>query len=90
MEALDKASFDPIFDLINGGLLAGVLLGLKRFINGLTDITGSGGGILDHLKDILDGIKSSLEAWQNNLKANTLLKIAGAMAILTAAVVALS
>lgn len=90
LEALDKMSFEPIFDLINGGLLAGVLLGLKRFINGLTDITGSGGGILDRLKEILDGIKGSLEAWQTSLKANTLLKIAGAMAILTAAIVTLS
>ena len=104
-EALDKASFDPIFDLINGGLLAGVLLGLERFINGLNDITGNGGGILDRLQEIfgdsfggildgvkgtLDGVKSSLEAWQSNLKAGTLLKIASAMAILTASIVALS
>lgn len=104
-EALDKASFDPIFDLINGGLLAGVLLGLERFINGLNDITGNGGGFLDRLQEIfgdsfggildgvkgtLDGVKNSLEAWQSNLKAGTLLKIASAMAILTASIVALS
>lgn len=90
LTAFDTASFDPILDLINGGLLAGILLGIKKFIKGLTELTGSGGGILDRLKDILDGIKSSIESWQSSIKAGTLLKIAGAMAILTAAIVALS
>ena len=90
LTAFDTASFDPILDLINGGLLAGILLGIKKFIKSLTELTGSGGGILDRLKDILDGIKSSIESWQSSIKASTLLKIAGAMAILTAAIVALS
>lgn len=90
LTAFDTASFDPILDLINGGLLAGILLGIKKFIKGLTELTGSGGGILDRLKDILNGIKSSIESWQSSIKAGTLLKIAGAMAILTAAIVALS
>lgn len=63
---------------------------MKKFINSLSEITENGGGILGSFKDILDGVKGSLEAWQSSLKAGTLLKIAGAMAILTAAIVALS
>lgn len=86
---VEKAS--PVFlDLINTGLFSAILIGVKKFINSLSEITENGGGILGSFKDILDGVKGSLEAWQSSLKAGTLLKIAGAMAILTAAIVALS
>ena len=90
LTAFDTASFDPILDLINTGLFSAILIGVKKFIDSLSEITKNGGGILGSFKDILDGVKGSLEAWQSNLKAGTLLKIAGAMAILTAAIVALS
>lgn len=90
LTAFDTASFDPILDLINTGLFSAILIGVKKFINSLSEITENGGGILGSFKDILDGVKGSLEAWQSSLKVGTLLKIAGAMAILTAAIVALS
>ena len=90
LTAFDTASFDPILDLINTGLFSAILIGVKKFIDSLSEITENGGGILGSFKDILDGVKGSLEAWQSNLKAGTLLKIAGAMAILTAAIAALS
>ena len=90
LTAFDTASFDPILDLINTGLFSAILIGVKKFIDSLSEITENGGGILSSFKDILDGVKGSLEAWQSSLKAGTLLKIAGAMAILTAAIVALS
>ena len=90
LTAFDTASFDPILDLINTGLFSAILIGVKKFINSLSEITENGGGILGSFKDILDGVKGSLEAWQSSLKDGTLLKIAGAMAILTAAIVALS
>ena len=90
LTAFDTASFDPILYLINTGLFSAILIGVKKFIDSLSEITENGGGILGSFKDILDGVKRSLEAWQSSLKAGTLLKIAGAMAILTAAIVALS
>lgn len=90
LTAFDTASFDPILDLINTGLFSAILIGVKKFINSLSEITENGGGILGSFKNILDGVKGSLKAWQSSLKAGTLLKIAGAMAILTAAIVALS
>ena len=90
LTAFDTASFDPISDLINTGLFSAILIGVKKFIDSLSEITENGGGILGSFKGILDGVKGSLEAWQSSLKAGTLLKIAGAMAILTAAIVALS
>ena len=90
LTAFETASFEPILDMINSGLFAAILFGVKKFIDSLSELTENGGGILGFFKDILDGVRGSLEAWQSSLKAGTLLKIAGAMAILTAAIVALS
>lgn len=90
VKSLDNAEFNSIFDMVNGGLFAMILYGLKKFIDSLTDITKSAGGFADSFKGILDGVKGSLEAYQSSLKANTLLKIAIAIGILAAALVTLS
>lgn len=71
-------------DVINGGLLASVLIGLKNFIKGAKETAEESEGFLDKIKGCLDGVKDSLEAWQQNLKADTLLKLAGAIGILAA------
>ena len=90
LSAFDTGNFNEILDLVNSGLFAGILIGFRKFINSFTDVVKSGNGILDGVKGILDGVKESLEAWQSSIKAGTLLKIAGAMAILTASIVVLS
>jgi len=90
LNALDTANFDSIFDIINGGLFAAILLGIRKFISSLTSITDGAGGFFDGIIGILDGVKGSLEAYQNSLKAGTLLKIAIAIGILAAALVVLS
>jgi tape measure domain-containing protein len=89
-KALDNFDFDPVFDLINGGLFAAILVGIKKFISSVTEITDGGKGMLGGIKDILDGVRGCLEEYQKNIKANTLLKIAGALGILTASLLVLS
>lgn len=88
--AVENMEFDEILDLINTGLFAAILLGIKNFINGLTEITSGSNSLLGGLTDILDGVRGSLQAYQSNLKAKTLLTIASAIAILAAALVAIS
>ena len=90
VDALEDLDFDGAVDVINSGLLIGIGLGLKKFIDSLTSIADSGSGILGNITGILDGVKGSLEAYQSSLKAKTLLKIAVAIAILAASVIALS
>jgi len=87
---LDNTQFNSVFDLINSVLLGGILIGLKKFVKSLTGITDEAGGFLKGITGILDGVKGSLQAYQSSLKANTLLKIAIAIAILAAALIALS
>lgn len=87
--AMSNLGFDSVLDVVNGGLLAAILFGVKKFIGSLTEVVKSG-NLLESLTGLLDGVKGSLEAWQNNLKANTLLKIGGAIALLSASLLVLS
>ena len=71
-------------DVVNGGILTTILLGVKKFVKGLTDKLDDASGFMDNVKKILDGVRGSLEAWQQKLKSETLLKIAAAIGILAA------
>lgn len=83
-------SFSDIFSGINAGLLAALILAIRRFLNSGSGVFDEMGGILEGVTDVLDGVRGSLEAWQQQLKAKTLLMIAGAIAIIAAALIALT
>lgn len=71
-----------ITNIMNAGLIGAIVLGIKKVISMFKNLTESVGGIVDSVTEIFDGVKSSLESFQNTLKANTLLKIASALGIL--------
>lgn len=89
-------------NVLNSGLLASLLIGLKKLTtNGSLDkLKNILDGITSPLKNLktklkpainmLDELKGCLKAYQNDLKANTLIKLAGAIAILAAAIFVLS
>lgn len=82
--------FSQLMDLINAGLFGGILLLVRKFLKdgfGGMDLTG---GVGEKLSGLFDGLTGNLKAMQTEIKADTLLKIAGALAILTVSVVALS
>jgi len=89
VDELVPGDFDKAVDLVNVGLLGGILLMLKRFVDGGLKIN-LGGGVLEKINGTLTGLTKSLQALEANVKANALLKIAAALAILTASVVVLS
>lgn len=89
-KSLNDANFNSIFDFINNGLFAAILYGIKKFIDSLTKITDSAGGFLSGITGIFDGVRGCLEAYQSNLKANVLLKIAISIGILAAALLTIS
>ena len=90
ISAFESADFNQAFDLVNGGLFAAILLGMKNFIGSMNDIVDSEGGILGPIKETLEGVQGCLESWQANLQSGTLLKIAGAVGILALSLIALS
>lgn len=85
-----NVDFTEIFNFVNSGLMAAILLGIRKFLSsgseGLAGITG----IFDGVKQILDGVRGALEAWQQNLQSKTLLNIALAVGLIAASLVVLS
>lgn len=84
----------------SGGIFAGILIGIKTIIDKLKSEASSGiGGIIDKIKEklnlgqvqsVLDSVRGSLEAFQKNLQAKTLLKIGEAIALLAGSILVLS
>lgn len=87
---LENFSLERMFAIIDGGLFAAILLGVRKFVKSLTDVVDNGSSFLDSITGILDGVKGSLVAYQNQIKAGTIMKIAISVGILAAALVALS
>ena len=91
--AFNPNNLNSGMDLVNGGLFATLIIGIKKFVGSLSDgveTVTSVGGILDKITGILDGVKGCLQSWQNDLKAGTLQKIAIAIGILAASLLVLS
>lgn len=88
--AFRGGDMNTAMDLLNGGIIASILLGIKKFVGGFTKSIGEITGIADKVTGILDSVKGCFEAYQKDLKANTLLKIASAIAILAAAIVVIA
>lgn len=81
---------DDVFEVINSGLIAGILVFVKKLTKNITKVTDDAGGILNNVTEILDGVKDCFVAYQEQLRAGALLKIASAIGILTASVFTLS
>jgi len=104
--AVNEIDVDKILKVLNGGLFAGVLLSIKGFIDSSKAVVGAGmfAAILKSVKDFIDkggnvfqgvtgiltGVKDVLGAYQKDLKANALLKIAGAVGILALSIALLA
>lgn len=101
---LGKADFNGIIDLLNCIATGGLFVAISNFLNSKADKKGifgfieslvesplsQVGDILDSAKSVLDGVRESFEAYQTNLKAGTLIKIATAIGILAASIVAIA
>lgn len=84
------------FDIQNLGLMVIIEYfvlfskNLNNFISGLSKLTKRSNDFVSNVKYILDGVRVSFEAYQKNLKAKSLLKLAGAIALLTGSLFVLS
>ena len=87
-EAFSGADINNVLDLINTGLFGGIFLLVRRFLNNFKLDFGT--GLIESITDSFGALTGTLTAMQNNIKADTLFKIGGAVALLTASIVALS
>jgi len=92
-DSFQNGNFNTLLDFLNTGLFATVVVMISKFvksIKGTLDSLGSGGGLIDTIKGVFGELSGTLQAMQGQLKAKTLLMIAGAVGILTLSVIALS
>ena len=82
-----KSAFSgvTITDVIGTGLLAGIFGSIKKFADALADLLDNFKGIGESISGVLDAARDAIVLWQKDIKANILLKIAGAVGILAAA-----
>lgn len=96
-----NANFSGVMDFLNllatGGFGIGIIAaikglpeGIKGLFGGIEETVSGIKGIATGFVDILDGLKGCLEAYQTQLKAGALIKIATAIAILAASLLVLS
>jgi tape measure domain-containing protein len=86
---LKSGNFASLGAILNEALLAGLLTQIKKFFKGLGEGSESS-GLFSTIKESFEGLTESLKTMQTTLKAATLEKIAIAVAILAASLLALS
>lgn len=79
-----------IIDLLNGISFGAIAVGITKFVGTFREAIEDIGSFKESFIGILDSVRGCFEAYQNQLQAGTLLKIASAIAILTASLIALS
>lgn len=84
------ADWDTVLASVNTGLLIGIVLAIRKAFKSFTDIFGAIGDISKSITGTLDGLTGVLEGMQTKLKADALLKIAAAIAILAGGLLILS
>lgn len=89
-ENLGEANFSGIIDLLNGISFGAIAVGITKFVGTFRKAIEDIGSFKESFIGILDSVRGCFEAYQTQLQAGTLLKIASAIAILTASLIALS
>lgn len=90
IDSIGNADFSGVIDLLNGISFGAIAVGITKFVGAIKEQLDSIGSIKESFIGILDSVRGCFEAYQSQLQAGTLLKIASAIAILTASLIALS
>ena len=88
-DVMTANGFSGVLDTINVGLLGGILLLFRRFVNEGISL-GIGGDLVEGLTGTFDALTDTLGAMQSQLQAKTLMNIAIAIGVLTAALLVLA
>jgi phage-related protein len=97
LDTVSAFDVNAILEFLNTAVLAGILLSIRTFLADMATTVGAVsetivavGAIGDKIAGILTSVRTTLEAYQQNLKADTLMKIAIAIGILAAAILVIS
>ena len=96
-EVIGSVNMDTFYNVIKGGIVIQVVKMLKGVFDEIKGVGESATGFIDSLSEIttnisdtLNSVKDALASYQRDLNASTLLKMAGAIAILAGSLLLLS
>lgn len=96
-EAFNSLDTEKLANVINSGLVVGILAGVKGFLKGVQELTSSAGDVIgsikntvNAIKDVLNSLGEAIDAWKQSKKAETMMTIAKAVAIMAASLTVLS
>ena len=89
-DAIETGDYDKLLDIVDTALTGGIAAAIISFFTKIKSAVGSGKRFFKDLSDVLDEVKDTFKAYQRDLNAKALLKIAGAIAILAASIIALT
>lgn len=96
-EVIGSVNMDTFYNVLKGGIVVQVVKMLKGVFDEIKGVGESATGFIDSLSEIssnisdtLNSVKDALSSWQRDLNASTLLKTAGAIAILAGSLLLLS
>jgi len=89
-DAFTNLDFSKPFDIINAGLLGGLLVTFRKFVGSGSGMMDKVGGMFGGVTQVLDQVRGCLESYQKNIQAKTLMTIATAIAVLVASIVVLT
>lgn len=85
IDSIGNADFSGVIDLLNGISFGAIAVGITKFVGAIKEQLDSIGSIKESFIGILDSVRGCFEAYQSQLQAGTLLKIASAVLILASA-----
>lgn len=89
-EAFNSLDTEKLANIINSGLVAGIFAGVKGFLNSAKELASSAGDAIGSIKDVLNSLGEAIDAWKQSKKAETMMTIAKAVAIMAASLTVLS
>lgn len=90
VDSFKNADFNTLFDVLNTVSFGAIATGLFKFFKSMSKPFEGLRDILDGVTGILDDVRGCLTAYQTELKAGTLLKIASAVGILAVSILIIS
>ena len=88
--AFRNGDIKSALDIVNGGIIAAILLNIKKFTSHFTSSLKDIKEVVGGVTGILDSVRQCFEAYQDNLRAKTLLTIASAIGILAASILVIA
>ncbi|MEY8515322.1 tape measure protein, partial [Lachnospiraceae bacterium 29-84] len=90
VDGLASADFNAVLDVINSLSLSAIAFGMSEFLETLSKPMRPFSGIIANVKYGLQELRTTLKGYQAQLKADVLMKIAGAIALLAGSILILS